>query len=253
MNGVQKLNALYQQHGVFCQPENAPIVSQSNKPACDFCGKDGSGTKKCTACTSVYYCSKECQRGDWKKGHKALCAQFKANCQQTSEVILRQLRNTSLSSLRRVQELDRLDGEGVYRAAVIGGLYPTLTALLIEDAEGFPMCEGGTLVCAVNWVTTTIFRGHRRARAGMSTFGKCDASRVAEFIRSDAGAWPAWILSAAAAARRPLDRSGLLRDTTLHLHAHRDAKDSWCFLNCVFAKEKAARAVFLVEARVRGD
>ncbi|KAF2745380.1 hypothetical protein M011DRAFT_527847 [Sporormia fimetaria CBS 119925] len=39
---------------------------QSNKP-------DGSALAYCKACTSVYYCSKECQRVDWP-GHKRHCS-----------------------------------------------------------------------------------------------------------------------------------------------------------------------------------
>ena len=37
---------------------------------CHDCGKDGA--KKCGACGEVYYCSRACQRRDWKK-HKAAC------------------------------------------------------------------------------------------------------------------------------------------------------------------------------------
>ena len=37
---------------------------------CSDCGKDGA--KKCGACGEAYYCSRQCQRRDWKK-HKAAC------------------------------------------------------------------------------------------------------------------------------------------------------------------------------------
>ena len=42
---------------------------------CSDCGKDGA--KKCGACGEAYYCSRQCQRRDWKK-HKAECQKFQA-------------------------------------------------------------------------------------------------------------------------------------------------------------------------------
>ena len=43
---------------------------------CEYCAsEDGAAVdKKCSRCQCVYYCSVECQRKDWKKGHKAECA-----------------------------------------------------------------------------------------------------------------------------------------------------------------------------------
>ena len=46
---------------------------------CPACGEKGK--HRCTGCYLELYCSKVCQRKDWKKGHKAVCkvvrAQFK--------------------------------------------------------------------------------------------------------------------------------------------------------------------------------
>jgi len=42
---------------------------------CQGCGKDGE--KKCGACGEVYYCSRECQKRDWKK-HRAACQKIQA-------------------------------------------------------------------------------------------------------------------------------------------------------------------------------
>jgi hypothetical protein len=49
------------------------------KYTCDHCGKaqsQGRGAAKlkaCSGCKTVLYCSKECQKADWKGGHKAVC------------------------------------------------------------------------------------------------------------------------------------------------------------------------------------
>jgi hypothetical protein len=41
-----------------------------NDSSCNLCGK--AGTKKCSQCEKVKYCSRTCQRQDWKK--------YKKNC-----------------------------------------------------------------------------------------------------------------------------------------------------------------------------
>jgi hypothetical protein len=43
-----------------------------DQKVCEVCGKNGNA-KKCVACLNVFYCSKECQKKDWKK-HKGVCA-----------------------------------------------------------------------------------------------------------------------------------------------------------------------------------
>lgn len=60
-------------------PGFAPSPSSSGlRPArgphqCDRCGKTGPDNKKCGRCGMVKYCSKDCQRADWKS-HKLACA-----------------------------------------------------------------------------------------------------------------------------------------------------------------------------------
>ena len=44
--------------------------------ACDACGQpaqDGALLLKCKRCAMAFYCSAECQKAQWKKGHKAAC------------------------------------------------------------------------------------------------------------------------------------------------------------------------------------
>lgn len=41
---------------------------------CSICGRYGFGLNKCGRCLSVYYCSVECQRRDWKARHRERCA-----------------------------------------------------------------------------------------------------------------------------------------------------------------------------------
>jgi MYND finger len=46
------------------------VEEESTVKKCKSCGKDG--VKKCGGCGQVYYCSRKCQRNDWKR-HKAEC------------------------------------------------------------------------------------------------------------------------------------------------------------------------------------
>lgn len=42
---------------------------------CRSCYKEGANLR-CGRCIAVYYCSKACQRKDWKKSHKRMCAKY---------------------------------------------------------------------------------------------------------------------------------------------------------------------------------
>ena len=44
---------------------------------CNFCGIKGIGFKKCKQCKVVFYCSRKCQKADWKVVHREHCS-FKA-------------------------------------------------------------------------------------------------------------------------------------------------------------------------------
>ena len=50
---------------------------------CDLCGCKGS--KKCSECKAICYCSKEHQTVDWKYGHKNLCAELKNKSGEKTE------------------------------------------------------------------------------------------------------------------------------------------------------------------------
>lgn len=41
---------------------------------CKVCKADAK--QKCSGCSSVFYCSRNCQIADWKKGHKNECKPY---------------------------------------------------------------------------------------------------------------------------------------------------------------------------------
>eukprot|EP00586_Coscinodiscus_wailesii_P000264 CAMPEP_0172483932 /NCGR_PEP_ID=MMETSP1066-20121228/11175_1 /TAXON_ID=671091 /ORGANISM="Coscinodiscus wailesii, Strain CCMP2513" /LENGTH=235 /DNA_ID=CAMNT_0013248137 /DNA_START=36 /DNA_END=739 /DNA_ORIENTATION=+ len=53
--------------------------TEESKPCCFHCGESSKPLSKCALCHVASYCSKECQRRDWKKGgqHKYSCPAYK--------------------------------------------------------------------------------------------------------------------------------------------------------------------------------
>jgi len=48
-------------------------MSMLMKNKCAYCKNTDCGLKVCSSCALVSYCSKECQKQDWKRGHKTVC------------------------------------------------------------------------------------------------------------------------------------------------------------------------------------
>jgi hypothetical protein len=54
------------------------------KHACVTCSKPA--RQKCSKCQEAYYCSYECQKADWKAGHKTECAEvIEDDCKENTE------------------------------------------------------------------------------------------------------------------------------------------------------------------------
>jgi len=51
---------------------------------CAFCQKSEGEAKFdfCSVCKQVYYCSKDCQKKDWKANHKAVCEKLKEDAKK---------------------------------------------------------------------------------------------------------------------------------------------------------------------------
>jgi hypothetical protein len=52
---------------------------------CQYCGQTTAIPKRCTGCKVTFYCSKECQRADWKSGHKLNCQDITLAANQNVE------------------------------------------------------------------------------------------------------------------------------------------------------------------------
>ncbi|GKU87463.1 hypothetical protein SLEP1_g1858 [Rubroshorea leprosula] len=60
------------------------IPMDSDRPSCAACGNHG--TKVCSRCKSVRYCSPECQRTHWKSGHRTECKENSSETARTKKL-----------------------------------------------------------------------------------------------------------------------------------------------------------------------
>lgn len=60
--------------------KNSSSASRTTPRSCSNCGKVDAANKlqKCSRCTTVYYCDRECQVADWKS-HKVDCKRWSEN------------------------------------------------------------------------------------------------------------------------------------------------------------------------------
>ncbi len=62
--------------------EALPISASRSTVRCASCEKVLKNAQWCSACQSVAYCDRECQKAHWKAGHKLAC--FKTNKKEQS-------------------------------------------------------------------------------------------------------------------------------------------------------------------------
>ena len=89
------------------QYEKALHIIQSildiTSTSCYFCNQvtERKDMKKCVACKSVCYCSKECQRKDWQSGgHEQHCEEFLRNVRDTTAKLKGLRRNITMARKR---------------------------------------------------------------------------------------------------------------------------------------------------------
>ena len=103
-------------------------------PACSYCRAHGGALMRCGRCTRQY-CSRGCQRGDWKRGHKQECASLV----QLLDCIKADARWTREKAARFAEYLKASAYEKLVRQSVLPG-----GTLILEIDE-----ESGTVAPAV--------------------------------------------------------------------------------------------------------
>lgn len=220
-------------------------------PACDACGKEGSGTMQCARCQAVFYCSKECQKNAWKiGGHKQQCGTMKEHVKAVGLRTVQRMSDETMPTVVRVQGLDDIDGSGPYCAAVENGLYEVMQDLFQDDVE----CamdryrRGGPDICfATEYIMSQIFRGQRREGKGQKTGGnfRCiDGQRVQAYVASDPDAFNVWFDASLEVFRVMLDEE-VFENRLCHQQARNSARDVWAAWTFVFVNRRASKQILV--------
>lgn len=73
---VSKQTASLEDLQLFSTPARTSFPARKKQHkvrVCAACGQAGVGLKQCSRCHSVWYCGRDCQAVDWKRGHKFVC------------------------------------------------------------------------------------------------------------------------------------------------------------------------------------
>jgi len=222
------------------------------KPACDSCGLEGGGTKKCGRCQSAFYCSAECQRNDYAR-HKKECATLKDDVERKAAQVAVSMGDNTLAGHRRLFVLadpnadNPLDVEAVWSLAVQDfDLFDVVEDLLRRERDGHfdaerPYSCGLAPYSVVQHVLTGLFRGQRRRTDG--GYNRMDGERLASFFRSSDDAALVLFEDGLRTVLQVADKR-VVDDPHTHAHLHRAARDVLNALNLTAANETAVTALF---------
>ncbi|XP_054165110.1 N-lysine methyltransferase SMYD2-B-like [Oppia nitens] len=70
---------------IECQPFVHQIYDRFKGQICNHCLTKSDDLKKCMACEHMYYCDRNCQRNDWRAGHRYECQIFKCHYRKLLE------------------------------------------------------------------------------------------------------------------------------------------------------------------------
>ncbi|XP_054165104.1 histone-lysine N-methyltransferase SMYD3-like [Oppia nitens] len=68
------------------QPFINNIKDEYKGQVCDNCLVQKNDLKRCSVCNHMYYCDRNCQRNDWRAGHRYECQIFKSHYQKLVDV-----------------------------------------------------------------------------------------------------------------------------------------------------------------------
>lgn len=119
-------------------------------PCCKWCGSKDKKTEVCSECLCVSYCSRECQKKDWKRGdHATLCKELKKDAMKQAKEIVEILNDPNGRISEDISLLERSlrvlnDHYGVYSFANEHGLSEALYSCVTFDLMNLDRFFSGT-------------------------------------------------------------------------------------------------------------
>lgn len=221
-----------------------PPKGKKNIPACDWCGAEAKGTKSCSQCQCVFYCSAKCQKADWKTGgHKKACATMKEEATQTAKMVVEKMKNATGNPFDRVSELGKLDRSSAYDLALeyglMGAVFDCFQYDIEHSRENFLGKNGVSLT---QWIVCTLFRGHRISRSEYNTFGKVDGSRILDYLAHRPDAFESWFNAVMAVIALPFEQE-IFASKQYHMLVHQTARDCIAGFQLVWINGRASQAI----------
>lgn len=249
---LSSLNETALQNGLLPLPSKPTGLKHPNLP-CSHCGLPDA-RQKCGACLATFYCSRVCQKADWKL-HKKLCPLIKSEhtewANEEGDIVVECMLDDNLDPIRRVENVESCDNTAIYNAAVKEGLFDALKHLFSEDSKAseqegslvdrFNSKRGKDLVVYSQWIVPTLWRANRSAAdTGMFKMSK---SRVLGYVRSSPEAWDSWFDAACVTALLPTAVNSRRYDGSVKALAHRAARDVWACFAGVFCDPVIAKGI----------
>jgi len=226
---------------------------KSPKPSCEVCGKIPAELY-CGSCNSVNYCSKSCQKVDWKeRGHRERCATLKAKLKRDVDHVLKLLwlpeeimddADPEVSYARvRWAASNLLENDASYSLACKSGLHDALRSFFTEDTRKMEARYTNDIPCSwTSMAINSLFK--KRSFNPSQDTSKADGEKCANYITSHIEAWPAWLGASVKLANcvfLPIMKS----HSELATLTQRDGRDAWGFLQLALIQRECAYAILV--------
>jgi MYND finger len=230
-----------------------PEQAKPNIPACDWCGTEATGTKTCSRCQCVSYCSAACQKAHWSikpNGHKLVCDTLQQTAMMQAKTVVASLTTETAPGRDpyvRVANVALLDQSATYNFALEYGLSPALYGCFQYDLQNARRNYTATPypTSVLHHLVTAVFRGQRISRAGTNTFGAVDGSRVIDYVSHRPDAFEMWMNATMSLVTIPFEDAVWARGRQYHLHVHQAARDSIVMFVLLWLSGRASRAILV--------
>jgi len=248
---LAELNRKAESAGLF--PIQKRAKNEAPKPSCEVCGEIPAELT-CGSCTVTSYCSKSCQKVDWReRGHRETCKTLRAKLKRDVACVLKALRLPKEAmddtdpevSYARVgwAAANLLDNGAAYSLACKDGLHDALRSFFTEDTHKMEARYTNKIPCSWTSMAVNSLFKKRSLNPSRST-SRADGEKCANYVSSHNEAWPAW-LGASVKMAHCVFLPAVRYDAELATLAQRAGRDAWAFLQLALIQRDCAYAILV--------